>query len=78
MKNSIKVLTIIALFAAGGILTGCGSSSDELENTNPQTEQEQQHSEEDGQHAGENGGQPEEGEQHADCLLYTSPSPRDA
>ena len=66
MKNSIIVLTIIALFAAGGILTGCGSSSDEPENTNPQTEQEQQHNEEDGQHAAENGGQPEEGEQHAE------------
>ena len=70
MKNSIILLTIVTLFAAGGILSGCDSSSDEPENTNPQTEQ--QHSEEGGeheeggQHAGENGGQPEEGEQHAE------------
>lgn len=56
MKNSIKVLTIVTLFAAGGILTGCGSSSDEPENANPQTEQE--HSEE--------GEQQEEGGEHAE------------
>ena len=65
MNKSIILITIVALFAVGGLLTGCGSNSEEPENANPQTEQEQQQSEADGEHAGESGGQAEEGEQHA-------------
>jgi len=72
MKNSIIVLTIVTLFAAGGVLTGCGSAGDEPENANPQTQQAQQHDEEGEQHAGENGGQAQEdGQQHADEVHLT-------
>lgn len=56
MKNSIILLTIVTVFTAGGILSGCGSDTDELENATTQTKQEQQLNE-DGEH--------EEGQQHA-------------
>jgi cobalt-zinc-cadmium efflux system membrane fusion protein len=65
MKKSIILLTIIGLFTAGGVLTGCGSSNEEHESANRQTEQqEEQHNRENGQ----SGGQAEEGE-HADEVI---------
>lgn len=54
MKKPIILLTIFGLFVAGSILSGCGSDSEEPENSNPKTEQEEeQHNQENGQHAEE-------------------------
>lgn len=56
MKKSIIYITLIGIFIAGGIVSGCGSNSTENGNSNSQpTQQQEQHSEEEGQHAGESG-----------------------
>src|SRR5699024_1407002 len=63
MKKSIIYITIAGIFIAGGIITGCGSSSNE--NGNSQSTQQQQHSEEGGQHAEESGDHSSEEGQHS-------------
>ena len=58
MKQVTLILTIFVVFAAGGLLSGCGSNS-ETQTTEPagteQHQQEEQHSEASGEHAGEGG-----------------------
>ncbi|SMO82501.1 efflux RND transporter periplasmic adaptor subunit [Fodinibius sediminis] len=62
MKKSIIYITIVGIFIAGGIITGCGSSS--TENGTSQSAQ-QQHSEEDGQHTEGSGDHSSEEGQHS-------------
>lgn len=72
MKKPIIYVTIVGLFMAGGILSGCGSNSNENGSSNAQTAQQQkQHAGQSGghsteqQHSPESGGQHQKGEGHA-------------
>jgi cobalt-zinc-cadmium efflux system membrane fusion protein len=62
MKKSIIYTIFVGILIAGGIITGCDSSSNE--NGSSQSAQHQQHSGEGGQHAEESSGQHQEGGAH--------------